>query len=491
MPDVNINTDLPPDSIFTRRIEQKFYELTDHLGNVRATLSDRKLTGTPGSGPYHADIRSYNHPYPFGMPQPGRSWDSVLYRYGFNGMETDPEVKEGRDQHYTTFFRQYDPRLGRWWSHDPVKQLGESPYAAMFNNPVMFSDPLGDCLGCGDANDYDPGTFIEDGSGRNWQVQRYVDGSGNTWVGEDAYGTYRDHPSRRSYSVGAALSGASGAAAPERTFWKGAREAFVDIVDPIGNMVVNLYDNNKRGPYLEQLWDDAKETAGTFASGLWTGLKAEIGDRTSLYYRGPSIFPALKEAQQERNGYLLRVGERISNMDEQDAGYVTVMGIFIIVDVALGSHGKGGLDAVDALEDAGSDIARKSDNVEGGSGAGVANVALSPQQINFSQRTVSGNVNQYIDDMKAGTWDWDKSGPIRIMKIDDKWVSYDNRRLLAAQKAGLPSIPYQVVKAEDIMPGSKKTWTQAFEKRFKDGRNVEAGGVVPNGGLSSQPKVVE
>ena len=58
-------------------------------------------------------------------------------------METDPEIKEGRDQHYTTFFRQYDPRLGRWWSHDPVKQMGESPYAAMFNNPVLFGDALG------------------------------------------------------------------------------------------------------------------------------------------------------------------------------------------------------------------------------------------------------------------------------------------------------------------------------------------------------------
>ncbi len=178
MPDININTDLPPDSIFTRRIEQKFYELTDHLGNVRATLSDRKLTGTPGSGPYHADIRSYNHPYPFGMPQPGRAWDSVLYRYGFNGMETDPEIKEGRDQHYTTFFRQYDPRLGRWWSHDPVKQMGESPYAAMFNNPVMFSDPLGNdpppCEGCPETGNEKHGDSYWDKNGKQWQYNEGV-----------------------------------------------------------------------------------------------------------------------------------------------------------------------------------------------------------------------------------------------------------------------------------------------------------------------------
>ena len=112
---------------------------------------------------------------------------------------------------------------------------------------------------------------------------------------------------------------------------------------------------------------------------------------------------------------------------------------------------------------------------------------LKPTNINFSQRTVSGNVEKYVADMKAGKWDWSKSGPIRIMKMDGKWVSYDNRRLMAAQRAGLDNIPYKVVKSNDIMPGSKKTWSQAFQKRFNDQRNIEAGGAVPNGGLSSQP----
>ncbi len=114
---------------------------------------------------------------------------------------------------------------------------------------------------------------------------------------------------------------------------------------------------------------------------------------------------------------------------------------------------------------------------------------LNPNKINFSQRTVSGNVEQYVADMKAGKWDWKKSGPIRIMEIGGKWVTYDNRRLMAAQQAGLKSIPYLVVKPTDIMPGSKITWATAFTKRFNDPRNVKAGGYVPNGGLSSQPKI--
>ena len=79
-------------------------------------------------------------------------------------METDPEIKEGRDQHYTTFFRQYDPRLGRWWSHDPVKQMGESPYAAMFNNPVLFGDALGSDP---ESSPLEPGGGGGGGGGRN------------------------------------------------------------------------------------------------------------------------------------------------------------------------------------------------------------------------------------------------------------------------------------------------------------------------------------
>ena len=41
--------------------------------------------------------------------------ESQAYRYMFNGMEADPELK-GNGNSYTTEFRQYDPRLGRWLS---------------------------------------------------------------------------------------------------------------------------------------------------------------------------------------------------------------------------------------------------------------------------------------------------------------------------------------------------------------------------------------
>ncbi len=114
---------------------------------------------------------------------------------------------------------------------------------------------------------------------------------------------------------------------------------------------------------------------------------------------------------------------------------------------------------------------------------------LNPTDINFSQRTVNSNVRQYADDMAAGEWDWSQSGPVRVMNRDGQWVSYDNRRVMAAQQAGLAEVPVQVVQPNTLMPGSSLTWDQAFVRRFNDSRNVQAGGVVPNSGLSTQPAI--
>lgn len=66
------------------------------------------------------------------------------YRFGYNGMEKDKEIK-GDGNSYTTEFRQYDPRLGRWLSLDPLMaEYSEwSPYVAFENNPVLYVDPEG------------------------------------------------------------------------------------------------------------------------------------------------------------------------------------------------------------------------------------------------------------------------------------------------------------------------------------------------------------
>jgi len=75
---------------------------------------------------------------------PGRNTNSGNYRFGYNGMEKDPEMK-GDGNSYTTEFRQYDPRLGRWLSLDPLMAQfpSLSPYVAFNNNPIFYTDPLG------------------------------------------------------------------------------------------------------------------------------------------------------------------------------------------------------------------------------------------------------------------------------------------------------------------------------------------------------------
>jgi RHS repeat-associated protein len=93
---------------------------------------------------------NYTDYYPFGSPMPGRVFSAGDYRYGFNGMEKDDEVK-GSGNHYTTFWRQYDPRLGRWMSPDPLmkKFAAWSPYNFEFNNPINLIDIYGNGPGDG------------------------------------------------------------------------------------------------------------------------------------------------------------------------------------------------------------------------------------------------------------------------------------------------------------------------------------------------------
>jgi hypothetical protein len=65
------------------------------------------------------------------------------YTFGFNGQEKVNEIA-GTGNHNTALFWEYDTRLGRRWNLDPVWNGSESRYATFGNNPVAFSDVLGD-----------------------------------------------------------------------------------------------------------------------------------------------------------------------------------------------------------------------------------------------------------------------------------------------------------------------------------------------------------
>jgi|SRR5690554_45537 len=67
------------------------------------------------------------------------------YRYGFNGMEKDDNVK-GQGNSYNFGARMYDPRVGRWLSIDPLekKHAGITPYHYGYNIPTIMNDPNGE-----------------------------------------------------------------------------------------------------------------------------------------------------------------------------------------------------------------------------------------------------------------------------------------------------------------------------------------------------------
>ncbi len=80
---------------------------------------------------------------PFGMIIVGRIWVvGSYYKFGFNGLERDEEFNENLE-FYTTYFRECDPRLGRWFCRDPLTFPWQSPYCMMDNNPVLYIDPTG------------------------------------------------------------------------------------------------------------------------------------------------------------------------------------------------------------------------------------------------------------------------------------------------------------------------------------------------------------
>ncbi|MFW5761466.1 MAG: RHS repeat-associated core domain-containing protein [Cyclobacteriaceae bacterium] len=76
----------------------------------------------------------------------GRSSNVAEYRYGFNGMERNGSNVFGGTS-YSTHFRQYDSKIGRWMSVDPMMSSfpDQSSYNFVFNQPIISTDVNGDC----------------------------------------------------------------------------------------------------------------------------------------------------------------------------------------------------------------------------------------------------------------------------------------------------------------------------------------------------------
>ncbi|MBI2270577.1 MAG: hypothetical protein HYU69_09530, partial [Bacteroidetes bacterium] len=118
------------------------YELTDHLGNVRASF---KYIGS--GNPQLVTRTDY---YSFGGPMPGRSYNLGTYRFGFQGQES------AVNQNWNNFeLRMYNSDLGRFCNPDPMGQFA-SAYVGMGNNPISGYDPTGG--------------YVNGGTGGDWQA---------------------------------------------------------------------------------------------------------------------------------------------------------------------------------------------------------------------------------------------------------------------------------------------------------------------------------
>lgn len=143
---------LPPaaPNEYERIVGLRAYELSNHLGNVLATISDYKSIISDGTTlTYEAVVLTATDYDPFGMVMEHRN-TLTKYSRGFNGAIKEDEIY-GEFNAYDLGARIFDSRLARFLSTDPREReyAWQSTYAYYSNSPIATIDFMG--MGEGDV----------------------------------------------------------------------------------------------------------------------------------------------------------------------------------------------------------------------------------------------------------------------------------------------------------------------------------------------------
>ena len=201
------------------------------------------------------------------------------YRYGFDGMEKDDEVK-GNGNSYTAQFWQYDSRTLRRWNLDPIYNTDIGRYVVYANNPTYYVDPKGDFKTKFGAKLYNT---LHGGNGEIFQASdRDENHAGEWFVGKKI--------EYKGKGVGIAY---------ERKFgWGNGRKAQIaNTIDDVANELHKGLDYAKKNasdawnsPLARYYIPDYYTLSGSFQTSSGTYMNEELTFTLILRGRDPGLY---------------------------------------------------------------------------------------------------------------------------------------------------------------------------------------------------------
>jgi RHS repeat-associated protein len=217
------------------------------------------------------EVLNYSDMYAFGMPMPGRQYQSSSsYRFGFNGEEKIDEIA-GTGNDYDFGARMYDARLGRFLSLDPKKGLltDLSPYHFALNSPIQTVDNEGEfpILINGRVSNN-----TERASPSYWNTNnlKTIENKTGYKMGSSFLGNDK---SKSQFSGDFLFVDGDKGSLPRARSTSGSMQARVDAKDVWTKLKSSM---NEKGEITEQLQVISHSRGGAFAAGYMEALREEI-----------------------------------------------------------------------------------------------------------------------------------------------------------------------------------------------------------------------